>query len=61
MPEKFSPLAVIVTFNPDINLTYKNVQNLNLNSVPVLIVDNRSKNVSAIRSKIKKTKFSYRE
>ncbi|WP_061227093.1 glycosyltransferase family 2 protein [Leptospira interrogans] len=57
MPEKFSPLAVIVTFNPDINLTYKNVQNLNLNSVPVLIVDNRSKNVSAIRSKIKKQNF----
>ncbi|EMK03655.1 glycosyltransferase, group 2 family protein [Leptospira kirschneri str. MMD1493] len=57
MSEKFSPLAVIVTFNPDITLTYKNVQNLNSNSIPVLIVDNRSKNVSEIRSKIEKQNF----
>ncbi|EMO27030.1 hypothetical protein LEP1GSC170_6202 [Leptospira interrogans serovar Bataviae str. HAI135] len=57
MSEIFSPLAVIVTFNPDINLTYKNVQNLNSNSIPVLIVDNRSNNVSAIRSKIKNRTF----
>ncbi|EMO77395.1 glycosyltransferase, group 2 family protein, partial [Leptospira kirschneri str. 200801925] len=55
--KNFSPLAVIVTFNPDITLTYKNVQNLNSNSIPVLIVDNRSKNVSEIRSKIEKQNF----
>ncbi|AXR65065.1 glycosyltransferase family 2 protein [Leptospira mayottensis] len=54
MLEKFSPLAVIVTFNPDFNFTHKNIQNLNSNSVPVLVVDNRSKNISSIRSKIGK-------
>lgn len=52
MLEGFSPLAVIVTFNPDFNFTYKNIQNLNSNSVPVLVVDNRSEDVSSIRSKI---------
>ncbi|EMJ93257.1 glycosyltransferase family 2 protein [Leptospira alstonii] len=54
MPENFSPLAVIVTFNPNFSATLKNIRNLNSNDVPVLIVDNHSKNVSEIRSEIEK-------
>ncbi|EMY76225.1 glycosyltransferase, group 2 family protein [Leptospira weilii serovar Ranarum str. ICFT] len=50
MSENFSPLAVIVTYNPNFSTTLKNIGNLNSNGVPVLIVDNHSKNVSEIRS-----------
>ncbi|RHX91226.1 rhamnosyltransferase [Leptospira yasudae] len=54
MPKKFSPLAVIVTYNPEFSKTFRNILNLNENKVPVLVVDNHSKNTEAIRSQIKK-------
>lgn len=57
MSERFSPLAVIVTFNPDFSKTLLNIQNLNLNKVPVLIVDNHSSNFQEIKSKIQKQNF----
>ncbi|MBM9501996.1 glycosyltransferase family 2 protein [Leptospira sp. 201903071] len=54
MPKSFAPLAIIVTFNPEIPSTFENIRNLNSNAVPVLVVDNGSKNISEIRSKIQK-------
>ncbi|MCG6167635.1 glycosyltransferase family 2 protein [Leptospira sanjuanensis] len=54
MIERFSPLAVIVTYNPEFSKTFRNVLNLNENKVPVLIVDNHSRNTEEIRPQIKK-------
>lgn len=54
MSKRFSPLAVIVTYNPEFSKTIQNVKNLNANKIPVLVVDNHSKNVEEIRSKTKK-------
>ncbi|TGL98136.1 glycosyltransferase family 2 protein [Leptospira barantonii] len=57
MSERFSPLAVIVTFNPDFSNTLRNIQNLNSNEVPVLIVDNHSSNLQEIKSNKQKRNF----
>lgn len=57
MSERFSPLAVIVTFNPDFSNTLRNIQNLNSNDVPVLLVDNHSSNLQEIKSKKQKQNF----
>ncbi|RHX90838.1 glycosyltransferase family 2 protein [Leptospira stimsonii] len=50
MTNPFSPIAVIVTFNPDFLSTLNLIQNLNAKNVPVIVVDNGSKNIEEIRS-----------
>ncbi|MBM9577268.1 glycosyltransferase family 2 protein [Leptospira sp. 201903070] len=54
MQKSFSPIAIIVTFNPELPSTLENIQNLNAKNVPVLVVDNHSKNIEKIRSQIQK-------
>ncbi|AOP33725.1 rhamnosyltransferase [Leptospira tipperaryensis] len=54
MQKSFSPIAIIVTFNPELLSTLENIQNLNAKNVPVLVVDNQSKNIEKIRSQIQK-------
>lgn len=53
----FAPIAVIVTFNPRFDSTLDLILNLNQKKVPVVVVDNGSKNIDLIRSKIQKPNF----
>lgn len=55
--KSFTPIAVIVTFNPSFDSTLDLILNLNQKNVPVVVVDNGSKNIDQILSKIQKPNF----